>query len=175
MSLPLSFARSLARILCLFLLAFGATAAFSQAAAESPIEAFYLAKDDGQGYAGEAADSFMTTDVPIHCVIELKPTDDATVKMNFVAVNVPGVKAGSRIVSSSYTTKDGENIVRFRGAPPERWTAGTYRLDIFVREKLAVSREFPIVQKPTPASQMRFVEGKPIVNESRKPKPRPRT
>ena len=146
-----------------------------QAVDDSPIAAFILAKDDGEGFAGEAATSFMTTDVPIHCVIELKSTDDATVRMNFVAVSVSGVKSGSRIVTASYTTKNGENLVKFHGRPTGSWAAGTYRVDIFIKEKLAASQEFPILQRPVPAAQMKFVAGKPKLGSSAsKPKPRPR-
>jgi hypothetical protein len=111
----------------------------------------YLAKDDGNGKAGEQASSFVTTDVPIYCVVQLDSATPVTVKMNLVAVAVPGVKAGTRVVSTSYTTRDNQDRVNFSGRPAGQWVAGRYRVDIFVGNKPAVSREFAI-QKATQAN-----------------------
>jgi hypothetical protein len=69
------------------------------------VSEIYLAKDDGTGKAGEAATAFETTDVPIHCVVQLDSAESVTVKMQLVAVNVPGVKPGTKVVATSYTTK----------------------------------------------------------------------
>ena len=145
-------------------------------ATDSSLETFFLARDDGEGYASDAALSFSITDNPIHCVIELKSAEEVTVKMNFVAVSVPGVKAGSQIVTASYTTKDGENIVKFRGGPIGLWTAGIYRVDIFVGGRRAATQEFPIVGRPaTAVNQTKFVDVKPQRASPRgKPKTRPR-
>ena len=110
----------------------------------------YLAKDDGTGNAGEAATAFTTTDVPIYCVVELESAESVTVKMQLVAVNVPGVKAETRVVATSYTTKDLETRVNFSGRPQGQWVAGRYRVDIFIDNVPVASREFA-VQKSTQA------------------------
>lgn len=119
----------------------------------------YLAKDDGTGKAGEEATSFVTTDVPIYCVVQLDSGLPTTVKMNLVAVAVPGVKADTRVVSTTYTTKDNQDRVNFTGRPAGEWVAGRYRVDIFVGTADVVSREFavqkatqakPVVKPPTP-------------------------
>lgn len=108
------------------------------------VEEVYLAKDDGSGQAGEAVTNFQTSDVPIYCVVQLDTATGSTVKMNFVAVSVPGVKAETRVVSTSYTTKNGEDRVNFTGKPRGNWTAGKYRVDVFVDGKLAKNLEFEI-------------------------------
>ena len=104
----------------------------------------YLAKDDGTGKAGEEATSFVTTDVPIYCVVQLGSSQPTTVKMNLVAVAVPGVKADTKVVSTSYTTKDNQDRVNFSGSPVGQWVAGRYRVDIFVGNAPVASREFSV-------------------------------
>ena len=52
--------------------------------------------------------------------------------MNLIAESVPGVKPDTKVVSTSYTTKDGENRVSFNGRPAGKWVPGKYRADIFV-------------------------------------------
>ncbi len=123
-------------------------AAFAQDAdvgpSKSGILEIYFAKDDGTGNAGEETTSFVTTDVPIYCVVQLDSAVPTTVKMNLVAVAVPGVKAETRVVSTSYTTKDNQDRVNFSGRPAGQWVAGRYRVDIFVGRSAVVSREFAV-------------------------------
>lgn len=122
---------------CLFFSA----GAFAQPAAEigikAGIEEIYLAKDDGTGKAGEEAAGFLTTDIPIYCVVILHPAGPVTVRMNLVAVSVSGVKAETRVVSTSYTTKTNQNRVNFSGRPDGAWNAGKYRADIYINNELA--------------------------------------
>jgi hypothetical protein len=135
------------------------------------VEQFFLAKDNGEGGAGDEAEIFLTTDIPIYCVVQLNSTKPAVVKMNLVAVNVAGVKAESRVISVSYKTSGNQNRVSFTGKPDKFWTAGNYRIDIYVDEKLATGKSFEIkkspseIQKTVPALES-FVAPKP------KPKPR---
>lgn len=110
----------------------------------------YLAKDDGTGKAGDQASSFVTTDVPIYCVVLLGSATPVTVKMNLVAVAVAGVKAETHVVSTSYTTRDNENRVNFSGRPAGPWVPGRYRVDVFVGARPVASREFA-VQKASQA------------------------
>ena len=133
-------------------------------APEVGISDIYLAKDDGNGKAGTAATGFVTTDVPIYCVVQLDSSGPVTVKMNLVAVNVPGVKPETRVVSSSYTTNDNQSRVNFSGRPAVRWVAGKYRVDILVGSASAVSRPFTIA----PAS----VTPKPTTEGLVEPKPK---
>ncbi len=120
--------------------------AFAQA--EPPaipaIEEVYLARDDGEGRAGEQVTEFRTTDVPIYCVVLLDSDAKAVVKMNFVAVTVSGVKSGTKVVTASYTTSAGQNRVNFTGRPDGKWTPGRYRVDLFVDGNIAKNVEFEI-------------------------------
>jgi hypothetical protein len=133
----------------------------AQEADEAPVKAgaveIYLAKDDGTGKAGEEATSFVTTDVPIYCVVQLGSAQPTTVKMNLVAVAVPGVKAETRVVSTTYTTKDNQDRVNFSGRPVGQWVAGRYRVDIFVGNSQVASREFAV---------QKAIQAKPVTRPS---------
>src|SRR6476661_7240221 len=120
--------------------------AFAQAQPQNPpgVEELYLAKDDGKGKAGEQVSEFATTDVPIYCVVLLSEPQKVTVKMNFVAVGVAGMKAETKVVTTSYTTKEGQNRVNFSGRPEGSWPPGKYRVDIFLDGKAAKALEFDI-------------------------------
>lgn len=110
----------------------------------------YLARDDGSGKAGDAVTEFRVTDIPIYCVVNLNSTDPVTVRMNLVAAAVAGVKADTKVVTTSYTTKNGQSRVNFTGRPDGKWVAGKYRADIYVNDKLVWSRDFTIgTQFPT--------------------------
>jgi outer membrane usher protein FimD/PapC len=66
--------------------------------------------------------------------------------MNLIAVSVPGVRPETKVVSTTYTTKDMENRVDFTGRPSGLWVAGKYRVDVFLNNRPAASKEF-IVDK----------------------------
>src|ERR1700742_4217485 len=107
--------RPLKKALLIFFVCICSIGAFGQTKTDVGVDDIYLAKDDGKGQAGEAATTFRTTDIPIYCIVQLDSTAPATVKMNLVAESVAGVKADTKVVSTSYTTKDGENRVNFNG------------------------------------------------------------
>jgi hypothetical protein len=117
--------------------------------AEVGLEDIYLAKDNGEGRAGDEAKIFTTTDIPIYCVVHLTATRPAIVKMNFVAVKVQGVRPETKVVSVSYKTDGRQNRVNFTGSPDGDWVAGSYRVDIFIDGKLAGSRELEIQRSAT--------------------------
>lgn len=136
--------RSLLLIALFLLSGITAFAQTNQPPAVGGIEEVYLAKDDGNGKAGEQVTEFGTADVPIYCVVLLESNASAVVKMNFVAVNVTGVKPETKVVTASYTTKEGQNRVNFSGRPEGKWTPGKYRVDLFLDEKKASEVEFNI-------------------------------
>jgi hypothetical protein len=91
--------------------------------------------------------------------------------MNLVAVNVQGVKAETKVISVSYKTNGKQNRVSFTGKPEGIWTVGSYRIDVFVEDKLAVGKTFEIKKSPleiqkTITKVENFVAPKP------KPKPK---
>jgi hypothetical protein len=135
------------KVFVLFVISLFCFSVFAQNT-ENTVSEIYLAKDDGNGKAGEAVENFITTDVPIFCVVKLDSSHPTDVKMNFIAVSVKGVKPETTVITTSYKTKDNQNRVNFRGKPEKVWIAGTYRVDIFLDGKLARTQEFEI-QKPT--------------------------
>jgi len=135
----------LAIFLCLF---FGfnvfGQADQSESNKELAVEEISLARDDGHGKAGDAANVFTTTDVPIHCFIGLNSMKAAAVKMNFVAVKADGLRPETKIVTVSYKTNGKQDGVNFNASPETIWAAGKYRIDIFLDGKLVKSLEFEI-------------------------------
>lgn len=118
--------------------------------ADAGIADAYLARDNGKGEAGEETAEFETDDIPIHCVVMLDRDETATVKMELVAVDVAGVRPGSKVFNVSYTTKRGENRVNFEGRPAEKWTPGKYRIDLFYNGKMAEKLPFTVREAPRP-------------------------
>lgn len=108
------------------------------------VEGIFLAKDNGEGEPGEMVESFLTTDIPIYCVVQLDSLKIVTVKMNFVAVAVKGVKADTKVFTVDFKTNGRQNRVYFTGMPDGKWVAGTYRVDIFVDGKASGKKEFQI-------------------------------
>lgn len=134
------------------------------------VEEVYLAKDNGEGKVGDVVESFLTTDIPIYCIVELDSMKPATVKMNLVAVNVKGVKAETRVITVNFKTNGSQNRVSFKGKPEGVWTAGTYRIDIFVDEKLVTGKSFEIKKSP---SEIQKTTAQ--VDSFVPPKPKPKT
>jgi hypothetical protein len=122
---------------------------------DPPEREIYLAKDDGKGRPGEISEAFVTTDIPIYCVVRIGSSEPATVRMDLLAADVPGVRRDLKVVSATYTTKNGENEVYFTGKPHGNWVAGIYRVDIFVNGKLYRSLEFPVTQARTVSTTSR--------------------
>ena len=145
----------------LVLIALCCAAAFAQAPQPvlplSTVEDVYLARDDGEGKAGEVAANFAPSDIPIHCVVVLADGQPRAVKMLLVAVKVPGVRPESSVVSAAYNTKDKQDRVFFTGRPDGNWVPGMYRIDIFVDEKKQSSVTFEVKGTIAPAAANKFV------------------
>jgi len=137
------------------------------------IEEVYLARDDGNGKAGEQVTEFRTTDVPIHCIVLLDTGGKTTVKMNFVAVQVAGVRPETKVVTASYTTAENQNRVNFTGRPDGKWTPGKYRVDLFVNGKVAGKVEFEIKGASGNMLAAKYVDPAPTPPPKPKPVKRP--
>ena len=151
-------------LLFTLLFSISAFAQSPQPAAEAdagPVEDVYLARDNGEGKAGDMVDGFTTGDGRIFCVVVLTGFDPTPVKMLLVAVKVPGVKPESKVVTAAYTTKQGQDRVYFSGNPDGKWVAGNYRIDIFVADKKERSVSFDIKGAPAPAAAAKFAPAKP--------------
>jgi hypothetical protein len=131
----------------LFLIALSAVAVMAQPPEPAEHRVFdevYLAKDDGSGNPGDAATEFAPADIPIHCVVVLSNSSPVTVRMDLIAANVPGVKAESKIISTSYKTRDLQDRVLFNGKPYKLWVPGAYRADIYIDGNLVGKFPFRI-------------------------------
>ncbi len=140
---------------CLLLGALACVNVFGQAE-QSPangVENISLARDDGTGNPGEIVTGFVSTDIPIHCLIDLSSTEAVTIKMNFVAVKAAGLKAETKVVTANYTTTESQNKVRFNASPDALWPVGRYRIDIFLNGRPAKSLEFEIEKSATESSR----------------------
>ena len=116
-----------------------------------------LARDDGHGNPGAPATSFMMTDIPIYCFVQLNSTKAVTVKMNFIAASVTGVKPGKIVVSASYKTDGRQDGVTFTGAPDDVWAAGKYRIDILLDGRAAKSLEFDIQKSAKDSAKEKLI------------------
>ena len=145
----------------LVLIALCCAAAFAQAPQPvvplSAVEDVYLARDDGEGKAGDVTASFSPSDIPIHCVVVLADGRPRAVKMMLFAVRVPGVKPESRVVAAGYNTKEKQDRVYFTGRPDGKWVPGMYRIDIFVEERKERSVTFEVKGTIAPAAANKFV------------------
>ena len=168
--------KNLFLILSLTFFSLGASAQSEQlnSAASSGVEKIYLAKDKA-GEAGETVEGFSTGDVPVHCVVRLDSAKTVTVKMNFVAEKVTGVKPETKVISVSYRTDGKQNQVNFTGRPDGFWIAGEYRIDIYIDDAAAGSKRFEIKKSANAAEKQpserikNFAPGKPkIVRRPRK-------
>lgn len=159
--------------LCL-LLGFNAFAQSAEFAKTSQVtvEEFSLARDDGNGKAGEATDKFLTADIPIHCFIQLNSTEATTVKLILVAVKAVGLKPETKSVSVSYTTDGKQDQVNFNASPNGVWAAGSYRADIYINGKLARSRTFEIEKSPPEAKKVLPATPKSFAPRKQSKKPR---
>ena len=157
----MKFAHSLLFLLLLSITAIAQLPQATPEAAAGPVEDVYLARDNGEGKAGDMVEGFTTGDARIFCVVVLTGYDPTPVKMLLVAVKVPGVKPESKVVSAAYTTKQGQDRVYFSGSPDGNWVPGTYRIDIFVADKKERSLSFEIKGTAAPAAATKFAPNKP--------------
>lgn len=133
---------------CLFLCfaAFGQTVENNGSDKEINVEEITLFRDDGSGGMGDEVESFLTTDVPIHCSILLNSTESVNIKMNVVAVKAAGLKAETKVVTVNYKTSGKYDRVNFNASPADIWASGNYRIDIFINGKLSAKKEFEITK-----------------------------
>ncbi len=117
---------------------------FRKDTTENKVTKLSLAREDADGNIEENVEIFSPKDVPIFCYVDLSSSKPTSVQLNFIAVKVKGVRPNSKIISTRYKTKKGENAVTFTGKPEKDWIIGTYRVDILLNGKLAVSKEFAV-------------------------------
>ncbi len=128
-----------------------------------------LARDDGEGGPGDSVESFVTTDIPIYCIVMLNTDEPVLVSMKLIAVKVPGVKSETHVVTSQYKTKQGEDRVYFTGRPHGRWVAGAYRVDVKAGGEPVISLSFEIRKADradVPGSELTLVPAPSLIFSS---------
>lgn len=129
---------------------------------EIAVEEISLARDDGKGNAGENTDNFLTTNVPIHCFVQLNAAKAVQIKMNLVAVKAVNLRPEMRVVTVSFKTNDQQNSVNFTVSPEKIWAAGDYRIDVFLDGKLARNKTFTIEKSPSESAKDKAVLPKTV-------------
>jgi hypothetical protein len=155
-------------VLTVFLCLFSGLNAFPQSdennanRAVGVVEISLARGDGGNDEAVRATDKFRGADVPILCFIELDAEKPATVKMILVAVKAFGLKPETKIIMVSYTTKENENQVNFTASPSGAvWTAGDYRVDVYINGQFVKSRTFIIEKSSQEIEQQKPPAAKP--------------
>ena len=159
-------------IFCCLLFGFNALAQAENQNAATVIETVSLWRDDGKGKAGETTDVFLATDTPIHCFIQLSSTKPAIVKLILVAVKAAGMPPETKSVSVSYTTNGNQNQVNFNASPEGVWAIGSYRADVYINGKLAVSRLFEVEKSAKNADPKKPSATKSVASRKSIKKPR---
>jgi hypothetical protein len=108
----------------------------SDAGPATLISEIHMAKDDGHGDPGDAANSFGPDDRTIHCVATLKePKAGTRMKFSWWTVDAEGSK-NEKIKDIDYTTKSLENVVHGHLTLPRDWPRGKYKVDVYVNDNL---------------------------------------
>jgi hypothetical protein len=109
------------------------------------IQRLALARDDGNGEAGEEVTRFKASDRRIHVVAELSDFKDGVeVKVALTAVSAGGAK-GKELGDVSVVFTSFDNVGCYYFTWPRDWPVGTYRVDAFLDGKLTQSLEFDVV------------------------------
>lgn len=107
------------------------------------VDSIALARDNGSGGAGDEVQTFKTADNPQHAIIRTSHVPSGTkVKIDWVAVDAGGEK-NTTVVTKDYVLEGMENTVTISAELPGGvWPAGKYRVDAYVGDKLAKSKDF---------------------------------
>lgn len=101
--------------------------------------AYLTANSDGSG----ETTVFSPTDT-FHAIVELKNApDDTTLKAIWIAVDVPDVDPDF-VIEETSTTSDGNDVITFDLSNDATWPAGSYKVDIYLNDKLDRTLEFEV-------------------------------
>jgi hypothetical protein len=108
------------------------------------VEKIELAKDDGEGDAGETVTSFRASDNPLHFVAHLSDFEAGTkVRMVLTAVDAGGSK-NEKVGEVEKETTAFENVLDAHWQFPRNWPTGRYKIEAYVNGKLDKTLEFDI-------------------------------
>lgn len=107
------------------------------------IKQIHMARDNGQGGPGEAADNFGPTDRTIHCVVELaEPNAETKIRYSWWVIEAEGAK-NEKIEDIEYATKPEDRIVHGH-LTVDDWPPGKYKVDVYVNGNLEESVEYNV-------------------------------
>jgi hypothetical protein len=130
-------------LLFLLLVTLAALTACSGSSEPVKIDSVTLARDDGNGNAGEAVTSFKPTDHIFHATVKLNRIETGLkVKLSWIAVDAGGTK-DTEIDHAEFTSL-AANVINGKIELPNDWPTGKYRLDIYLNDKLAQSVDFTV-------------------------------
>jgi hypothetical protein len=79
-----------------------------------------------------------------HAIVELKNApDDTTLKAIWIAVDVPDVDP-DYVIEETSTTSDGNDVITFDLSNDATWPTGSYKVDIYMNDKLERTLEFTV-------------------------------
>ena len=114
------------------------TANQNSATADVEISSAYMARDNS-GEPGEEVQSFQPSDRIVHCVVKLSEAQTGTiVKFKWFAVDA-GEDKNELIKELDYTTKPNEDTVKAHLTFSRDWTAGEYKVDVYLNDQFARS------------------------------------
>src|SRR5579862_7482183 len=120
-------------LVCLVMLA-----ACSGSSGPLKIDSVTLARDDGNGNAGETVTSFSPSDRTLHAVAKLNQIVSG-VKVTFTWVAVDAGGETNQPIESVDDTPAAANVDESKLTLPHDWPTGKYRLDVYLDGTLAQS------------------------------------
>lgn len=119
----------------------------SAASNEFKIDLAEMRKDDGSGQiSNEVTSTFTQADTKIHCYINWdNPKAGTKIRMVYIAVDAGGAKNENIKELSLVTENELQNEAHSSLKPTKPLPKGSYKVDIYVNEKLERSVPFKIV------------------------------
>ena len=103
-------------------------------------DAFMAADPDGN-----TRTTTYSQDAIFYAIVDLaNAPDDTTVKASWYAVNAQDIEPNFLIDEVSITSTDGRLTFDLQNAPNMLWPIGSYRVDLYLNEKLDRSLEFTV-------------------------------
>ncbi len=118
-----------------------------EASKEFKIDTAEMRKDDGNGaFSEEVVNSFSQSDKKIHCYIDWdNPKIGTQIKFVFVAIDAGGAKNETIKEISIVTENELQNEAHGSLKPNKPFPKGSYKVDIYVNDKLARTVPFKII------------------------------
>ena len=110
------------------------------------LDAAEMRKDDGKGQiSDEKTETFSSSDKKIHCYIHWEnPKSGITIKFVYIAVDAGTLKNETIKEVNLVTVNDTDNLAHSSLTPNRPFPKGSYKVDIYLNDKLARTVEYEI-------------------------------